>query len=260
LFPANELHTLSSLCLDHAPLLLQTDASYTGKGRFQFKAFWPKCTGFLEVIKRAWHCPLQGANPFRRLDWLLQNTAWFLKSWDDRFVGNVWPQLEIAKEVVSHLESARDCRSLASYEESLRQKFKLKRLALSSPQRTIARQESRLLWLREGDTPTKFFHAHANAQRRRNFISSLEHEGQVLVAEHGKARAWYDFFDDVLGSLAVRTSGVLLEALGLPYLDLQQQLYALPVNVEAGTLFHYLIKIWTFSSWVFGSPKRRFGQ
>jgi hypothetical protein len=71
-------------------------------------------------------------------------------------------------------------------------------------------------------TPTKFFHTHANAQRRRNFISSLEHEGQVLVAEHGKARAWYDFFDDVLGSLAVRTSGVLLEALGLPYLDLQQ--------------------------------------
>jgi hypothetical protein len=34
-----------------------------------------------------------------------------------------------------------------------------------------------VLWLREGNAPTKFFHAHANVCRRRNFIHALEHNG-----------------------------------------------------------------------------------
>jgi exonuclease III len=96
LFPANELHSLSSLCSDHVLLLLQTDASFVGKGRFQFRAFWPRCAGFLDVVQRAWHCPLHEANLFKRLDWLLRNSARFLKSWNDRFVGNVRLQMEIA--------------------------------------------------------------------------------------------------------------------------------------------------------------------
>jgi exonuclease III len=80
LFLANELHLLVSLCSDHAPLLLQCDAPLMDKGCFHFRAFWPKCVGFMEVIQQAWHCPMQGANPFRKLDWLLRNTTRFLKS------------------------------------------------------------------------------------------------------------------------------------------------------------------------------------
>jgi exonuclease III len=33
-FLSIELHSLSSLCSDHAPLLLQTDASFADRGRF----------------------------------------------------------------------------------------------------------------------------------------------------------------------------------------------------------------------------------
>jgi hypothetical protein len=133
-FPSSELHSLPSLCSDHAPLLLQTDASFAGRGRFQFRAFWPKCFRFLQVVERAWHCPLHDANPFYRLDWLLRNSACFLKSWSDRYVGNVRSQLEITKEVVLQLEMARNRHTLAFHEESLHQRLKLKSLALSSLQ------------------------------------------------------------------------------------------------------------------------------
>jgi hypothetical protein len=68
LYTANELHSLSSLCSDHAPLLLQIDAPFTGKSQFHFRAFWPKCTSFIEVIEQAWHCPLHNANPLRKLN------------------------------------------------------------------------------------------------------------------------------------------------------------------------------------------------
>jgi hypothetical protein len=95
---------------------------------------------------------------------------------------------------------ARDRHFLAAHEESLRQRLKLKSLALSSLQRTIAHQESRLLWLKEGDTPTKFFHIHANARRKKKFIRTLHQDGQVLVSEEVKAQAFFNFFDEVLGT------------------------------------------------------------
>jgi hypothetical protein len=62
-----------------------------------------------------------------------------LKSWADRFTGNVKSQLEVAKEAVVRLEVARDHCQLSDYEEALRCEMKLKTLALSSMQRSITR-------------------------------------------------------------------------------------------------------------------------
>jgi endonuclease/exonuclease/phosphatase family metal-dependent hydrolase len=36
LFPCNDLHALSSMCSDHAPLLLRTDNSFMTRRRFHF--------------------------------------------------------------------------------------------------------------------------------------------------------------------------------------------------------------------------------
>jgi hypothetical protein len=96
-------------------------------------------------------------------------------------------QMAMANEVVGRLEEANDRRPLGVQEDALRKELKLKALGLSSLQHTIARQESRVLWLREGDAPTKFFYAHANARRRWNFIHSLEHDGNTLFSEEAKA-------------------------------------------------------------------------
>jgi hypothetical protein len=141
--------------------------------------------------------PLRDADPFQHLDWLFRNMARFLKSWSDSCVGNIRIELEVAKEIVLCLEMACDRRVLSSHEELLRQEFKLKSLGLSSLQRTIARQESCLLWLSEGDAPMKFFHVHANARWRKKFIRLLEHEGQCLLSEESKTEVVFQFFDDI---------------------------------------------------------------
>lgn len=42
-------------------------------------------------------------------------------------------------------------------------------------------------WLHEGDADTKFFHLHANHQRKKNYISTLQVEGSTLVSTVDKA-------------------------------------------------------------------------
>jgi hypothetical protein len=81
-------------------------------------------------------------------------------------------------------------------------------------------KESQLLWLRKGDAATKFFHAHANDRRCKNFIRSLEHEGRSAASEEGKAEVMFNYFDEVLGAAPSRSTSIALEHLGLLCLDL----------------------------------------
>jgi hypothetical protein len=161
---------------------------------------------------------LRDANPFKQLDWLFRNTTKSLKNWSDRFIGSIRLQLEITKEVVAKLEVARDSRQLAPHEESLRCELKLKSLGLSSLQRIIARQESRVLWLSEGDAPIKFFHVQANARHRRKFIRSLEHDGQILVSEDHKVATVFDYFDSIMGTPPAHDCSIAFVHMDLPQL------------------------------------------
>jgi hypothetical protein len=82
-------------------------------------------------------------------------------------VGNIKRQVLMAKEILHKLEIARDSRSLSPQEEWLRQCLKHHSLALVSLERTIARLRSRLLWMKEGDANTEYFHQHARYRKRR---------------------------------------------------------------------------------------------
>jgi hypothetical protein len=142
-----------------------------------------------------------------------------LKSWSDRTIGNIRLQLEVDKEVLHRLEQARDLRPLASHEEALRHLAKLKTLGLASLQRSIARQESRLLWLQEGDASTKFFHAYGNSHWRRNQIRSLSVNGELLTLEQCKVEMVFLHFDEVLDTSPSRSNAINLDLLNLPSID-----------------------------------------
>jgi hypothetical protein len=218
LFPDNDLHLLPSICSDHAPLLLRLDSDFTYHKRFHFWSFWPHLPSFLEVVERAWRWPLRDTNPCRHMDWLLRNTSRALKSLSDIFIGSVRIQLEVAKEVIHHLEIAWDRRSLAQHEEALRQQLKLKSLSLSSLQRIMTRQEAILLWLSEGDASMHFFHCHANAQRRKKHIHSLRDNGR----QEDKTEAAFHFFNELLGKAPAHSISFNLKLLGLPSCNLAE--------------------------------------
>lgn len=52
--PFHHLHSRSTDCSDHAPLLLVLCTEPWARPRFRFQSFWPEIDGFLDVVAAAW--------------------------------------------------------------------------------------------------------------------------------------------------------------------------------------------------------------
>jgi hypothetical protein len=96
----------------------------------------------------------------------LKATARCLQSWNDKKVGKIKLQLEMARELLHQLEVAQDNRSLSPAELWLRNMLKKHSLALSSISRTMARLKSRIGWLKEG-MPIPLFSMHKQGSGRK---------------------------------------------------------------------------------------------
>ncbi|KAM0833253.1 hypothetical protein ACQ4PT_064373 [Festuca glaucescens] len=188
--------------------------------RFHFEAFWPKAEGFMDTVQEAWNSIPRIENPFKRLQAKLRATARKLTSWSDLFIGSVKMQILVAIEIILWLDVAMETRTLSVGERGLRRILKHKLLGLASLERTIARQRARILWLKEGDACTRFFHVYASGKRQKNFVAHLK-VNDVLISEHAdKAFAVDEFYDQMLGVAPDRRHTVDLDYLGLPTQDL----------------------------------------
>ena len=158
LHPTCFLSAVGSAISDHCPLLLDVNTDLCMGSPFKFEAFWMKAEGFLDIIAEAWASVPREDNPFKTLDMRLRATAKILRRWSGRWIGNVKLQIAIALEVFQRLDKAMDTRALFEQERELRRLLKQKLLGLCSLERTITRQRSRILFLREGEGSTRLFH------------------------------------------------------------------------------------------------------
>jgi hypothetical protein len=62
-------------------------------------------------------------------------------------------------------------------------------LALASLEITVARLRSGLLWLKDGDANTSYFHQHARYKKRKNFIGKLQVGDRLLFEQEDKKEA-----------------------------------------------------------------------
>jgi hypothetical protein len=80
----------------------------------------------------------------------------------------------------------------------------------------MARLRSRILWLKEGDANTKFFHMHARHRKRKNLVVRLRDDECILINHAEKAALVDQFFSNLIGRSEDRNRSIDLGALGLP--------------------------------------------
>jgi hypothetical protein len=127
----------------------------------------------------------------------------------------------VARVIIYELDVAQETRQLSAEELELRRELKANTLGLASLARTIARQKSRIRYLRDGDANTKFFHLQACHRKRKSYIPTLLHEGRTFTSEEAKSEAVFDYYNSLLGTRFHRLHRIDLHRLNLPRLDLQ---------------------------------------
>ena len=114
-----------------------------------------------------------------------------LKTWDRDVFGSVTKQV---KELIAQLEEERGntlYRGPTDRERSI-----MSWLAeVLAREEVMAKQRSRISWLREGDRNTEFFQAKAKARSRTNRIKQLkDDDGRVFTEQVDKERLACDFY------------------------------------------------------------------
>lgn len=87
----------------------------------------------------------------------------------------------------------------------------------------MARQRARTRQLAKGDACTRYFHLQACHRRRKNYLFSLQHNGQTFTEEDAKADIVFDYYNSLLGTTYTCIHHIDLLQLDLPHLDLSEQ-------------------------------------
>eukprot|EP00253_Pinus_taeda_P003585 PITA_03585 len=178
-----ESNILPSGGSDHWPISLVVEIPGTPRNKpFRFEKFWIEHPNFLTMVEKWWPEPIdeEGSKMFN-LQKKLKNIKLRLKDWNKTVFGNIFQEKAIIEQKLEqiHKDRAASCRD----EETCEQEKELTQQWHNriKQEESLWKQKSRILWLKEGEQNTKFFHRAAMDYRSANRILELKNsEGEIL--------------------------------------------------------------------------------
>jgi hypothetical protein len=140
---------------------------------------WLKAPGFVDKVRAWWSSYSFDGTPSFVLTQKLKALKGDLKVWNKQVFGDVGvkrQQLECELQLLEEKESES---SLSDDDRCRREECKIELEKVARMEEASWRQKSRVLWLKEGDNNTKFFHKMANSHRRYNYMERVEVDGIV---------------------------------------------------------------------------------
>jgi hypothetical protein len=188
-FPGVSQKRLPRICSDHFPLLLDSVNGPRGKRPFKFENMWLKKEGFGALVKQWWDSYHFQGSPSFIFACKIKALKMDLKKWNEEIFGNIECNKSKLIDDLKELDVIEEVRALDSEELAKKGEVSKELEACLLMEEVSWRQKSRILWLKEGDKCSKFFHSMANSHRRYNSIDSLMIEGnlsnnQVEISEH----------------------------------------------------------------------------
>lgn len=126
-----------------------------------------------------------------------------LKEWHLTHSHNLPGKINSLKNQIDVLDSKGEVDMLSEEEVSTLHDLSSELHSLSRANTSISWEQSRLLWLREGDANSKYFHAIMSGRRRRNAISSVTVNNNVIEGIDNVRQAVFGHFQSHFQALQI---------------------------------------------------------
>ncbi|XP_024630914.1 uncharacterized protein [Medicago truncatula] len=158
---------------DHCPLVLSVDDHNWGPKPVRMLKCWADIPGYKQFVRsKLQSYQVEGWGGFI-LKEKLKRIKSDLKEWHLSHSHNIPGKISSLKNQINVLDSKGDVDILSDEDVNTLHELSLELHSLSQVNASISWQQSRLLWLREGDANPKYYHAIMSGRRHRNAISSV---------------------------------------------------------------------------------------
>ena len=144
--------------------------------------------GFVERVLQWWNGYFFSGSPNFILARKLKALKEDLKKWNKEEFGDLAFRKKCLLSELLGLDAKEDLSGLSQEDQTRRIQIKCEIAHLASLEEISCRQKSRILFVKEGDNNTRFFHWVANFHRRTNHIRGIELEG-VLYKDEEEVRS-----------------------------------------------------------------------
>ncbi|XP_043710215.1 uncharacterized protein LOC122659132 [Telopea speciosissima] len=182
-FAYSSVKHLSRECSDHALILLDFKTQASGIiSSFKFQQMWLSHPDFMECVRLCWGKQVQGT-PLQILYLKLKSLQSRLRAWNKVVFGNIHQNARAAEDSVCKVEIEPEQNPTEETRRNLLESKKVLQEVLLQEE-IFWRQKSRVQWLKEGESNTKFFHTMVNFRRGIGRVDKVKDGNGVWV--HGQ--------------------------------------------------------------------------
>ena len=169
MFPGTKIHHLDVNTSDHKALWIVPENMECGFQKpFRFEKMWMEDSGCTNTIEAVWS--KNSDEPWdTKIVTKVDQCGKARTLWSKQAFGNVKCEIERKRKELSKAEKRAISGGDSGPMKTLQEEINL----LLDKEATMWRQRAKILWLKDGDKNTKFFHSKASQRRRRNYIIRL---------------------------------------------------------------------------------------
>ena len=177
---------------------------------FKYEAAWLRAPDYLQKVEELWQTQKHGPSSLNNSWETLKKISDGLKCWSRNSFGSVSKEIKNLEKRLAAIRKQND--GIISYKEE--RDIEKRLCELFEREEIMARQRSRIDWLKEGDRNTAFFHARATARRRTNRIKILKRaDGSKCNEQKEIMRMVHDFYSNLFSSEQYPSLHEVLEAI-----------------------------------------------
>ena len=235
LLPTSEAIALPPSISDHSPIILNitNNRQKVKKVPFKFFNIWLSSPNFQRILEDVWAVEQQGV-PMFTLYAKMKRLKTELKKFNKTEYYNISGRAEETKtelrRIQQELLGQQGNEQLVASEAMAASRY----YSLTAAEESIAKQKSRINWLKLGDRNTAFFHHSMRRRQNRNCITSVKLENGSFSREEEDIKTGYvEFFKRLYGSQRSRASmetSKANELVAKKLSSVQKQMLSIPIS------------------------------